>query len=120
MWKPFKCRIFRDHDYQLRTAARTMFLECRSCGHRSPGLTLPEERLKRSNHSTYSNHGLRLLMGEPRHGDGAVAATNVTRMPLRLMSTYSDELRLTFAQPGDTPIRLQPHNEVRVRSVAQG
>jgi hypothetical protein len=120
MWKPFRCRLFRDHDYQLRTAARTLFLECRSCGHRSTGLTLPEERLKRSNHVINNNHGLRLLMGEVRNGDGAVIASNVTRMPLRVMSTYGDELRLTFAQPGDTPVGLQPHKEGRVRSVAQG
>jgi hypothetical protein len=46
MW-PFKCRIFRDHDYVVRRAPDALFLECKRCGTRSIGWNLSGGRVRR-------------------------------------------------------------------------
>jgi hypothetical protein len=44
MWKPFKCRLFREHDYKVSSEPGALFLECRRCGLRSRGWQLQVER----------------------------------------------------------------------------
>ena len=93
MWNPFKCRLFRDHDYEFRRTPHELFLECRRCGHRSNGWTLPGARLKRANNE------LRLLMAEPGEGNGVVSAANGNGTPIGVIRPHSEKPRLTFARP---------------------
>ena len=47
MRNPFKCRFFRDHDYEMRREPGAVYLECRHCGRRSTGWSFDERRVKR-------------------------------------------------------------------------
>lgn len=90
MWKPFRCRLFREHDYDLRREPRALFLECRRCGHRSKGWNLSEPRTRRADVS------LRLFIGEPGEATGNLRPMRIT--PELLASFEStDALRLTLA-----------------------
>jgi hypothetical protein len=93
MWKPFKfkftCRLFRDHDYQLRREPAALFLECKRCGHRSHGWNLAERRVRRADST------LRLLMADSGEAARAVRSAGThsdTWVPLK----DAGELRLTF------------------------
>ena len=90
MWKPFRCRLFREHDYHVRREPGALCLECRRCGHRSRGWDLSERRVNRADSS------LRLFIAENGEGRRAVRASDGlgTGMWGTLMDT--GELRLTF------------------------
>jgi hypothetical protein len=93
MWKSFKCRLVGEHDYALGRGPREMFLECRRCGHRSTGWTLPEERFKRG------DSGFRLFMAEPGDGNGVYLRTNGNGSTTTATPTKKGDLRLTLAPP---------------------
>jgi len=99
MWKPFKCRLFREHDYQLRREPGALLLECKRCGHRSPGWNVSERRVRAA------DSPLRLLMAAS--GEAAARAVGAADEPgLEIWGTSIDagELRLTFAH-GDSEFR---------------
>lgn len=102
MWKPFKCRLFREHDYQLRREPRAMYLQCRRCGHRSSGWLLPQERLRRDENE------LRLFMADADTNGDAVRVVapangngngNGNGAHTGAMPPDREEFRLTFAEP---------------------
>ena len=108
MWIPFRCRLFGEHDYQLRREPRALCLECRRCGHRSQGWNLPDQRLKRA------NNGLRLNIADPGYAIGPV---RVVETPSGHSAGFmsSDSLRLTFAEEGKADRRRMP-----IESAARG
>lgn len=92
MWKPFKCRLFREHDYYLRREPAELFLECRRCGHRSPGWNLSERRVKRG------DSPLRLFIAESGEAVRAVRAADGAASEIWATLSDGEELRLTFAR----------------------
>jgi hypothetical protein len=68
MW-PFTCRIFRDHDYEVRRAPDALFLQCRRCGTRSIGWNLRGGRVHRGS-------PLRLVLDESADAFRVDAAAN--------------------------------------------
>jgi hypothetical protein len=108
MWKPFKCRLFRDHDYVMRRQPGFVFLECRRCSRRSHGWVLDEMRVRRE------TSPLRLLIAEPRQAAHAIRPTHTTDAVRRVISADMASLRLTF---GDfRPDPLPPQSNAAVRS----
>jgi hypothetical protein len=92
MWKSFKCRFFRHHDYQLCREPGALFLECRRCGHRSHGWKLSETRVKRD------DSPLRLFIAEPYEVVPAVRAGDRTGSAIWAPLMDAGELRLTFGR----------------------
>lgn len=92
MWKPFKCRFFREHDYSLRREPAELFLECRRCGHRSPGWNLSQTRVKPT------DSPLRLFIAESGEAAHAVRAADGTGSEIWATLSNGEELRLTFAR----------------------
>jgi len=93
MWKPFKCRLFGEHDYHVCREPGLILLECTRCGHRSPGWNLSGSSSVRRVDSS-----LRLLLadadevGRPvRSADAAVPGPWITR-------AGAGELRLTWGR----------------------
>src|SRR5918992_632175 len=91
MWKPFKCRLFRDHDYEMRRQPGVVFLECGRCGRRSHGWVLDEMRVRRE------TSPLRLLIAEPRQAAQAIRPAHTTDVVQRETPADMAALRLTFA-----------------------
>jgi hypothetical protein len=92
MWKPFKCRLFREHDYQLLREPSALFLVCSRCGHRSRGWNLSDRRVNRS------DNPLRLFMAEPVDAARAVCAPDGMGSEMWNGLTDAGELRLTLSQ----------------------
>jgi hypothetical protein len=91
MWKPFKCRLFRDHDYQLRRLPGALFLECKRCGHRTNGWNLSEKRVNRA------DIPLRLFIADSGEARRAVRAAD--RKPAIWPAVIDTrELRLTYGR----------------------
>ena len=95
MWKSFKCRLFGEHDYLMRREPRTLFLECRRCGHRSSGWTLSANHVKQVKRP---DTRLRLFIAEPGDAGRAVRAVNGIGVHVGAMSKDPGTLRLTFAR----------------------
>lgn len=89
MWKPFRCRLFRDHDYAIRRRPGEMFLECRRCGRRSRGWVMNGSDMRRSGSS------LRLRIAEPWEAAHAITLRDSVGAAERVPS--SDTPRLTLA-----------------------
>ena len=106
MWSPFKCRLFRDHDYAVRRQPGVMFLECRRCGHKSSGWILGEPRVRRAT-------TLRLRIAEPWEAEHAISlrpgADTLERIPT------TDSPRLTLVS-GELP-HMRPSHQSRVPSM---
>ena len=101
MWKAIRCRVFGEHDYQLRREPRALLLECQRCGHRSHGWNLAAE--PRTQHLEPQNleprtatSEFRLFIAESGRANGGVRRIATRRSPARVMG--SDSLRLTFGQ----------------------
>ena len=92
MWKPFKCRLFREHDYQVRREPGALFLECSRCGHRSPGWSVCERRVG------HTDSPLRLLIAEAGETARAVRAADGTGSELWVALRDAGEPRLTFGR----------------------
>jgi hypothetical protein len=92
MWKPFRCRLFREHDYQVRREPGALCLECRRCGHRSRGWDLPERRVNRA------GSALRLFIAENGEGLRAVRPPDMTGAEMWATWIEAGELRLTFGR----------------------
>jgi hypothetical protein len=107
MWKPFKCRLFRDHDYVMRRQPGVMFLECRRCGHRSHGWVLDEMRVRRK------TAPLRLLIAESRHAADAIRPAHTIDAVRRATSVDMAALRLTFGDFRRGPLPPQSNTAVR-------
>ena len=107
MWKPFKCRLFRDHDYVMRRQPGFVFLECRRCGRRSHGWVLDELRVRRD------TSPLRLLIADPLAAQ-AIRPAHATDAARRVISADMASLRLTFGDFRDGP--LTPQSNAAVRS----
>lgn len=90
MWKPFKCRLFREHDYKVCSEPGALYLECRRCGYRSSGWQLFERRVNRA------NSPLRLFLAES--GEPTLAFEGDADSEVWANSIESGELRLTFGQ----------------------
>lgn len=106
MWKPFKCRLFRDHDYDTRRQPGVMFLECRRCGHRSHGWVLDEMRVRRQ------ASPLRLLIAEPRHAQ-TIRPMDKAEAVQRVTSADMAVPRLTFADFRRGPVLSAPAEAVK-------
>ena len=106
MWNPFKCRLFRDHDYVMRRQPGAMFLECRRCGQRSHGWVLDEMRVRRP------TNPLRLLIAEPRQAAQAIRSTHTTDAVQRVTSADMAALRLTFGDFRPGPLLPAPGTPV--------
>lgn len=91
MWKPFKCRLFREHDYKVCSEPGALYLECRRCGNRSSGWQLLVER--RVNRA---NSPLRLFLADS--GAPTLPFEGDADSEVWVNSIESDELRLTFGQ----------------------
>ena len=116
MWIPFRCRLFGEHDYQLRREPRALCLECRRCGHRSRGWNLSEQRTKRA------DTGLRLLIADPNDPIGVVRPS---RAPVESSASFvgSAALRLTFAEKDGAdrirkPVDSAPRPQIVIDSPA--
>ena len=92
MWSPFKCRLFRDHDYAVRRHPGVMFLECRRCGHKSSGWNLGELRVRRTGNS------LRLRIAEPWEAAHATSLRPGADTLKRIPTTDSPRLRLMLGE----------------------
>ena len=90
MWKPFKCRPFREHDYQLRREPGALLLECKRCGRRSPGWHLSDKPVRGT------ENPLRLLIADSGAAARAVSAADEAGLEICGTSIDADELRLTF------------------------
>ena len=91
MWKAFKCRLFREHDYKVSSEPAELYLECRRCGHRSSGWQLfVERRVSRASSS------LRLFLADS--AAPTLAFEGDLGPEIWATSIESDELRLTFGQ----------------------
>jgi hypothetical protein len=89
MWKPFKCRLFRDHDYDVRREPGALFLQCKRCGKRSDGWNLRRDGVNRDS-------PLRLVFAE---SDGRLPATPASDEGAPGMSPVmadGPEIRLRF------------------------
>jgi hypothetical protein len=93
MWKPFICRLLRDHDYRLRREPTEIFLECERCGRRSPGWNLATQRVNRA------ASGLRLSIADPG-GDPVRAVSAAKGIGSAMWARLSEagEPRLRFSQ----------------------
>ena len=92
MWKPFKCRLFREHDYQLCREPGALYLACRRCGHRSPGWELSGLRVKRA------DSPLRLVIADAEEALRAVRGGDDAGAEMWATLMDSGELRLTLGQ----------------------
>jgi hypothetical protein len=101
MWNPFKCRLFRHHDYATRRRPGFIFLECRRCGHRSHGWVMDEMRVRRE------VSPLRLLMADSRQAAHAIRPTHADT-PRRAALDDMEALRLTFGDFRRGPVRPAP------------
>jgi hypothetical protein len=107
MWKPFKCRLFRDHDYAMRRQPGVMYLECRRCGHRSHGWVIDEMRVRRE------VTPLRLLIADSRQAAHAIRPADTTAAVQRETSADMAALRLTFADFRRGPLPPAPGAAVK-------
>ena len=89
MWKPFRCRLFRDHDYAIRKRPGEMFLECRRCGRRSHGWVM------NGSHMGHGESHLRLRIADPWEAVHAITLRDSVGAAERVPS--SDTPRLTLA-----------------------
>jgi len=103
MWKFFRCRLFRGHDFQLRRDPGALFLQCTRCGQRSEGWQLPEPRMKRS------REPLRLLLAETESAGHAIVCVAALLAP--------GELRLTLAGSNDAE-QLAHSGSPQIRALA--
>jgi hypothetical protein len=92
MWKPFKCRLFGEHDYQLCREPGALYLECVRCGRRSHGWELSGLRVKRG------DSALRMVIAEPGEGPWAVDDTDGRGPELWAPLMEAGELRLTLGE----------------------
>jgi hypothetical protein len=105
MWNPFRCRLFRDHDYAVRRQPGVMFLECRRCGHKSSGWNLGELRVRRAANT------LRLRIAEPWEAAHAITLRPGADTLELIPTTHGPKLRLVlgdFAQSRPSPQSLVP------------
>jgi hypothetical protein len=94
MWKIFKCRFFRDHDYDVRRAPGALFLQCKRCGSRSQGWNLLGGRVNRSSPTPRP----RLVLAE---SPDVFRAAPVAVKGAAIASPFSadvPEMRLKFSQ----------------------
>ena len=103
VWKPFRCRLFGEHDYQLRREPRALLLECRRCGHRSQGWNLGAENLPRRVDAIPSAQP---GVGVHRHGPATAKQPPVSQ-PLE-PRTAEDSLRLRIGELGSGFVRVRP------------
>jgi hypothetical protein len=96
MWKPFKCRLFGEHDYKVSSEPGALYLECRRCGRRSSGWQLLVER--RVNRA---NSPLRLFLADSC--DSARTVDEEAGAEIWAALIDSGELRLTFGPASRLP-----------------
>ena len=92
MWKPFRCRLFREHDYAIRRQPGEMFLECRRCGRRSRGWAMNDSRVR------HATSPMRLRIAEPWEAAHAITLRDRVGIPPRTPSSDAPPLRLTLGE----------------------
>jgi hypothetical protein len=92
MWKPFRCRLFNEHDYAIRRQPGEMFLECRRCGRRSRGWVMNESHVRRT------GSPLRLRIAEPWEAAHAITLRDRVSPAEIAPSSDPSKLRLTLGE----------------------
>ena len=92
MRNPFKCRLFGHHDYEMRRAPGSVFLECRHCGRRSKGWNLDQRPVK------HIDRRQRLFIADSLDSAHEVSAGEGANVLPAGVLAHLGELRLTFGR----------------------